>query len=208
MSSLISDLGIGIVVFASTNIDDIFLLAAFFADPRLRARSIVIGQYLGIGALVLVSALAALLALAFPAGWVALLGAVPLLMGLWKLLALRTDAVSAESASEEHRVQDSEHHAERTLHSQVLAVAVVIVANGGDNVGVYVPLFATAFERITLYALTFAVMTGVWCALGYLLVNNKVLGGAIRRYGHVVLPVVLIALGLSILSGALVLLAA
>ena len=208
MSSLISDLGIGIVVFASTNIDDIFLLAAFFADPRLRARSIVIGQYLGIGVLVLVSALAALLALAFPAGWVALLGAVPLLMGLWKLLALRTDAVSAESASEEHRVQDSEHHAERTLHSQVLAVAVVIVANGGDNVGVYVPLFATAFERITLYALTFAVMTGVWCALGYLLVNNKVLGGAIRRYGHVVLPVVLIALGLSILSGALVLLAA
>ena len=208
MSSLISDLGIGIVVFTSTNIDDIFLLAAFFADPRLRARSIVIGQYLGIGALVLVSALAALLALAFPEGWVALLGAVPLLMGLWKLLALRTDAVSTDSGSEEHRVQDSEHHAERRLHSQVLAVAFVTVANGGDNVGVYAPLFATAFERISIYALTFAVMTGVWCALGYLLVNNKVLGGAIRRYGLVVLPVVLIALGLYILSGALVLLAA
>ena len=72
-----SDLGIGIVVFASTNVDDIFLLAAFFGDPRLRHRSIVIGQYLGIGALVLVSALAALLALALPDGWVALLGVVP-----------------------------------------------------------------------------------------------------------------------------------
>ncbi len=206
MNPLVSDLGIGIVVFASTNIDDMFLLAAFFADPQLRHRSIVIGQYLGIGALVLVSALSALLALAFPAGWVALLGVVPLLMGLWKLLALRTDAVSGESGSKEDRVQDNKHHDERRLSSQVLAVASVTVANGGDNVGVYVPLFATALEAIPIYALTFAVMTGVWCALGCLLVNNKVLVGAIRRYGNVILPVVLITLGLYILAGALVLL--
>ena len=96
MSSLVSDLGIGIVVFASTNIDDIFLLAAFFADPRLRHRSIVIGQYLGIGALVLVSALAALLALALPEGWVALLGVVPLLLGLSRLRALRMDTVGED----------------------------------------------------------------------------------------------------------------
>lgn len=205
MTSLVSDLGIGIVVFASTNIDDIFLLAAFFADPRLRHRSIVVGQYLGIGALVLVSALAALLALALPDGWVALLGIVPLLLGLSKLLALRTDTVGREGGSEEHRIQDQEHNAERRLRSQVLAVASVTVANGGDNIGAYVPLFATALEAIATYALTFAVMTGVWCALGYLLVNNKILGGAIRRYGHVVLPVVLIALGVYILSGALVL---
>jgi len=206
MNPLVSDLGIGIVVFASTNIDDIFLLAAFFADSRLRHRSIVIGQYLGIGTLVLVSVLSALLALAFPTGWVALLGVVPLLMGLWKLLALRTDAVSGESGSKGHCVQGDKYPAERRLRSQVLAVASVTVANGGDNVGVYVPLFATALEAIPIYALTFAVMTGVWCALGCLLVNNKVLGGAIRRYGNVILPVVLITLGLYILAGALVLL--
>jgi cadmium resistance protein CadD (predicted permease) len=206
MSSLVSDLGIGIVVFASTNIDDIFLLAAFFADPRLRHRSIVIGQYVGIGALVLVSALAALLALAFPAGWVALLGVVPLFLGLSRLRALRGARVSEEAGSNEHRIQDQEHNAERRLHSQILAVASVTIANGGDNIGVYVPLFATAREAFATYVLTFAVMTGVWCALGYLLVNNKVLGGAIRRYGYVILPIVLIALGIYILSGALVLL--
>ena len=80
------------------------------------------------------------------------------------------------------------------------------VANGGDNVAVYVPLFATAFDAVATYALTFAVMTGVWCTLGYKLVNNNVLGGAIRRYGHVILPFVLIALGIYILSDAVVLL--
>jgi cadmium resistance protein CadD (predicted permease) len=206
MSSLASDLGIGIVVFASTNVDDIFLLAAFFSDPRLRHRSIVIGQYLGIGALVLVSALAALLALALPDGWVALLGIVPLFLGLTKLRAVRRHSVGAEGHSNEHRIQDQEHNAERRLHSQILAVASVTIANGGDNIGVYVPLFATAREAIPTYTLTFAVMTGIWCALGYLLVDNRVLGGAIRAYGNVILPIVLIALGIYILSGALVLL--
>jgi len=206
MTSPVSDLGIGIVVFASTNIDDMLLLAAFFADPRLRRRSIVAGQYLGIGALVLASASAALLALALPDGWVALLGVVPLLLGLSKLPALRTGTIGGGGGSEERRLQDQEHNAERGLRSQALAVASVTVANGGDNIGVYVPLFATALDAIAIYALTFAVMTGVWCALGYLLVNNRILGGTIRRYGHVALPIVLIALGVYILSGALVLL--
>ena len=42
-------------------------------------------------------------------------------------------------------------------------------------------------------------MTAVWCALGYPVVNNPLLGTYIRRYGHMLLPVVLIALGLYIL---------
>jgi cadmium resistance protein CadD (predicted permease) len=205
MSSLASDLGIGIVVFASTNIDDLFLLAAFFADARLRWLSIVMGQYVGIGALVLVSALAALIALEVPDGWVALLGLVPLLLGLSKLRALRVSTAGTEDDSGAHRFQDQEHRAQRRLHSTVLAVASVTVANGGDNVAVYVPLFATSFEAIATYVLTFAAMTGVWCAFGYSLVNNAVLGSAIRRSGNVILPVVLIALGMYILSGALAL---
>src|SRR5450756_1073021 len=89
MSSLLATIGLGIVSFVSTNIDDIFLISAFFADPGMHFRSVVIGQFLGIGALVLMSAVAALLALAIPEGWVSLLGIVPLFLGLRKLLALR-----------------------------------------------------------------------------------------------------------------------
>ena len=49
-------------------------------------------------------------------------------------------------------------------------------------------------------------MTLVWCALGYLVVNNPLFGSRIRRYGDILLPLVLIPLGLFILSGALPLL--
>jgi cadmium resistance protein CadD (predicted permease) len=206
MSPSLPDLSIGIVVFVATNIDDLFVVAAFLADPGLRRRAVVAGQYLGIGALVLTSALAAWLVLAVPEGWVALLGVLPLALGLRKLVALRWEVRRNDAGVELGRVRAHERAAELRLHSQALAIAGVTVANGGDNLGAYVPLFATAFDLIAAYALIFAVMTGLWCALAYLLVNNPVLGPPLRRYGHVALPVVLIALGLYILSGALVLL--
>jgi cadmium resistance protein CadD (predicted permease) len=67
-SSVFFVLGVGIVVFASTNMDDIFLVSAFFADPHSATRSVVLGQIAGIGALVAASALAALAAIAVPEG--------------------------------------------------------------------------------------------------------------------------------------------
>jgi cadmium resistance protein CadD (predicted permease) len=206
MDSLGSSIGVGIVLFASTNIDDIFVVSAFFADPRLARRSVVIGQFVGIGALVIVSVIAALLAVTVPEGWVAVLGFVPLLLGISKLLALRHYTAREANDAEEHEIQGKEHLSERRLHSQILAVAAVTIANGGDNLGVYIPLFASTPNAIPVYSSIFAAMTAIWCVLGYLLVNNRFVGTVIRGYGHVTLPFVLIALGLYILSGAAVLL--
>lgn len=196
---MLSELSIGVVVFASTNIDDIFLLSAFFSDPHLQRRRVITGQFLGIGVLVVVSAVAALLALAIPEGWTALLGLVPLGLGLRRLLALRRSSGTSPEGEEE-RTRAAEQSVEKRTHSQVLAVAGVTVANGGDNLGVYIPLFASAPGAIPFYAAIFAVMTAFWCSLAYLLVNNRLVGERVRQYGHAALPFVLIALGLYILS--------
>jgi len=205
MTASLTLLGISATVFVSTNIDDIFLLAAFFADPHLRARAIVAGQFLGIGVLVLVSILAAVAALAIPEGYTALLGVVPLILGVLKLSTLlRTRGTSAP---EEGQAQVSEQNLERRTHSQVLAVAGVTIANGGDNLGVYIPLFASEPKAIPGHVVVFAVMTALWCLAGHALVKNRLLGDPIKRYGHLVLPFVLIGLGLYILAGARVLLA-
>lgn len=37
-------IGLGVVLFASTNIDDIFVLLGFFADRRFKAREVVAGH--------------------------------------------------------------------------------------------------------------------------------------------------------------------
>jgi len=200
----LSLLGLAVAVFVSTNVDDIFLLSAFFADGHVSPRSIVAGQFLGIGVLVAASALAALAALAVPEGWIALLGLVPLGLGVRRLLDLRRGA-EVEARAEETEVLARERQARRTTGSQILAVSGVTIANGGDNLGVYIPLFASRPAAIPVYAVAFAILTALWCAMGYLLVNNRWLGAPLRRWGHVLLPFVLIALGLYILSGARVL---
>ncbi|MCX5494404.1 cadmium resistance transporter [Kaistia dalseonensis] len=203
MSELYTHIALAIAVFISTNVDDIFLLAAFFSDRKIRPRSIVIGQFLGIGALVLVSCLAAWFAVALPSGLIALLGVVPLGLGIKQLIALRRPSDDAANDAQSDR---AEHELEQAWHSQILAIAGVTIANGGDNLGVYIPLFASGSSWIPLFVAVFAAMTLLWCFMGHLIVNNRLLGDHIRRYGHKILPFVLIAIGIHILSGALVLL--
>ena len=202
MPEIFPQIAIAVMVFISTNIDDIFLLAAFFADKKLSVKSVVLGQFLGISALVAVSTLVAWMSLALPDGWISLLGLLPLYLGLKQVKSLWSDS---DDDSEDDEIQLQEHQMERSMHSQILAVAGVTVANGGDNLGVYIPMFANSLSAIPLFVLVFAAMTMVWCLLGHVLVNNKVFGHWIRRYGHKILPVVLILLGLDILKGALVL---
>ena len=187
-----------VAIFASTNIDDILLLSALFADPRLGARNIVAGQFLGIGLLVGASAAAAAASLAVPVGWTALLGLVPLGLGLHGLLRLGEPAADGPA----NRDSWPERRGETLRRAPVPAVAGLVVANGGDNLGVYIPLFAKSPAAISAYAAVFAAMTAVWCLLGYALVNNRVLGDHVRRYGRVALPFILVALGLHLLSDA------
>lgn len=187
-----------VVVFATTNIDDIILLSMLFADATLRPVSVVTGQFVGIGVLVAISALAAIASVVIPAGWTSLLGAVPLLLGLHKALHL------IASRTQGHVESDGPRRSPLRGRSQILAVMGVTIANGGDNLGVYIPLFAADRRAILFYVPVFAVMTALWCALGFKLVTNEAFGAKLRRYGHVILPFVLIALGLHILSGGLV----
>jgi cadmium resistance protein CadD (predicted permease) len=91
-------------------------------------------------------------------------------------------------------------------HSQWISVAIVTVANGGDNLGVYIPLFTRDLPWFPVYAGVFLFLTILWCAAGHWLVNHPLLGARIRQYGHIALPFVLVGLGLLILWDARMLL--
>ncbi len=177
--------------FGVTNIDDLVLLSVLFADRQLRPRHVVAGQFIGVTALVGVSGLGALVAMAIPPGWTSLLGVVPLGLGIYKLGGLKKRSDAGERSPQV-----------APKAAQILAVAGVTIANGGDNIGVYVPLFASGRGALAIYVPVFTAMTGLWCIAGYALVNNRPFGSRLRRYGHVLLPFVLIALGIHILGGA------
>jgi cadmium resistance protein CadD (predicted permease) len=187
---------VGIMLFASTNIDDIFLTMAFFADPRLDRRAVVAGKFLGISLIVTVSIAAAACAMAVPPEWVALLGFAPLGLGLHRLWSAWR-APPGVTADEEGIPA-----AAGSLVAQACSVAGVTAANGGDNLGVYVPVFSERFQVIPVFAVIFAVMTGLWCIGGNLLVNHRLVAATMRRLAGRLLPWVLIVLGLCILAGA------
>ena len=73
-------------------------------------------------------------------------------------------------------------------------------ANGGDNIGVYVPVFAVAgIGSMVGYAVVFLIGVAIWCAVGLYFAQRPAIAGMLTRWGHVILPVVLIAIGLVIL---------
>src|SRR4029079_13483715 len=82
---------IGIAGFAATNIDDIFVLLMFFSYSSMTfpPKQIVLGQYIGIGLLVAISALGVFFSLALPSYIIGLLGIVPIAIGIRKIVALR-----------------------------------------------------------------------------------------------------------------------
>ena len=195
MENLFGILGIAVVLFASTNVDDIFVLLGFFADPKFRPRQVVIGQYLGIAALYAASVLASLISLVIPAAYIGLLGLAPIFLGLKKLWMLR-EGSGADDAPEDHEKVSAGH-------GNIVAVAAVTIANGGDNISIYTPLFATrAIDEIAVIAIVFVLMAALWLGVAQFLVNHPTIGRPIRRYGHRAVPFVLVALGTLILYEA------
>src|SRR5580698_171212 len=134
MESLPALLGLAIVLFVSTNVDDLVVLVGFFAHPRFRARDVVAGQYLGLTVLFVLSAAGALLALVIPNTYLGLLGIFPILIGIGKLIALRDDPAATD--------QTPRLDGKTASYGNIAGVALVTIANGGDNVGIYMPSFA------------------------------------------------------------------
>lgn len=191
-----------VATFAATNIDDIVLLMLWFSQSGqgLRGRQIVAGQYLGFVALVALSLLGFLGALVIPPAWVGLLGFVPIALGVRRLWQLRAGDAGAEEASPP-RPEGSPSATPGLWSPQTYGVAAVTFANGGDNLGIYIPLFASStLPELALTVAIFLLLVAVWCYVGWRLTTQPQVAAALQRYGHVMMPFVLIGLGLYILA--------
>lgn len=196
-----SAVAIAIAAFISTNLDDLFLLASLFADAEFRTTSVVLGQFVGMSFLLVVSVLAALWTITIPAGWICLLGVVPLLLGinrLWKLFKKKPGTGSTNGNRPDFVAKEQFWF--RRARPETALVTLLTIANGGDNLSVYIPLFSIQRAFIPLYALVFGVMTALWCLLGYYFTSHHFFGSKVKKYGRVVIPFILIGIGLNVLS--------
>jgi cadmium resistance protein CadD (predicted permease) len=189
----------GPLAFLLTDIDDLFVLAAFFADRAIRPRHVVIGQFAGIALLLAASALAMLFRLVVPAPVVGLLGLAPLALGVREAVeALREHRGRADDDGS--GAPDSGPAPKVRWRPGISGVALVTIANGGDNVAVYAPLFASSTPvRAAGLAGIFLVMTGLWLGLAWIIVRNPLFGRHLSRWGRWMLPPALVLLGAWIL---------
>lgn len=181
--------------FAVTNIDDVVVLAVFFGQaPGHRGASIrvIAGQYLGFIAILAVSIGGALVgSTLLPPDILPYFGLLPIVLGLraaWIAWCERdTRPTNAEDATSPRG-------------PGAWQVAAVTFANGGDNIGVYVPIFAVAsIATISVYVVVFLIEVAIWCAAGRYFASRPVIANALSRWGHIILPVALISIGAAIL---------
>jgi cadmium resistance transport/sequestration family protein len=198
MSGLVTAIPTGITAFTATNLDDLVILTLFFSQvsATFRRRHIVIGQYLGFTALVLASLPGFFGGLFLPEHWIGLLGLVPIAYGISRLLNKESD--SSEEVEEETKPSNQSPLAS-FLSPQAYSVAAVTIANGSDNIGIYVPLFASSdLGKLVVIVAIFFLLVGVWCYATYKLTAQPAIAEVLSRYGNNFVPFVLIGLGIFI----------
>ncbi len=180
-----------ILAFASTNIDDIFILLLFFGNKAYKHPQVILGQYIGIIALIVISFIGSLVGLLVDPRYIGLLGLLPVYFGIRGMVRL-------------FRRQQKNDLDQATIRSkpsnQALAVAAITFANGGDNIGIYIPLFATlSVQHRVIMIFIFLLMVAVWCIAARYLSRHRAVAYTIEKYGHLITPVILILLGTYIL---------
>jgi cadmium resistance protein CadD (predicted permease) len=193
----LSLVGVGIVAFVATNIDDLFILMAFFANRCFPAPQIVLGQYLGMAALLAFSLAGSLIAFVIPHNLIGLIGLFPIAIGIKELLELRKGKEDNELAKEPTK--------DRLIAYLPFLTVAAVTFSGGEEIGIYTSVFMINNEIPEIIVITsiVMVMTAIWCGIAAYLVNHSFLAKSLRRISSRVLPFVLIGLGIYIMAKAL-----
>lgn len=179
-----------ILTFISTGMDYLMVLLILFhryRTPRQRL-AIICADYAGTGILVGLSLIAALILRRAPDQWLlGFLGLVPLAIGCHLLTHQESMATPANRVSANHLF---------------LTVTFITVAScGADNLGVYIPYFATRTSpELVIVLVTFAVMVAVFCLLATIITHLPAVRALLDRYGTLLAGVIYLGLGILILG--------
>ncbi|MFI5506207.1 cadmium resistance transporter [Mycobacterium sp. NPDC051804] len=193
LSSVLPAIGL----FTATNVDDIIVLSLFFArgaGQRGTTARITAGQYIGFAGILGAAVLVTVGAGAFlPPEVVPYFGLIPLALGL-------------RAAWEARRGNDQDDNDGGIAGKNVgiWAVAGVTFANGGDNIGVYVPVFLNVVPAaVVAYCVVFLVLVAVLVLAARFVATRQPIADVLERWEHVLFPIVLISLGIFILVSGL-----
>lgn len=202
---------IGLATGLATTFDDNIYLTGFFSkvNRTFRPKHVVLGELLGFTTLVCISLVGFLIGLVIPSDWIGLLGFLPVLIGInnLRLILLNQDDFNNDIST--NLKKNAKYHgfdSRRLSLWQVLRdrrtyeVSAVTVSNGGNNLGIYIPLFASSsLENLIVIVLVCYVLIFTWLFLSYNLTRQPGIAVVLSRYASKLFPFVLMWLGLRII---------
>lgn len=194
MESLLETVVTAVVAFTATNVDDLFIIMLLFSQRnKFTTKEVYAGQLLGMSTLILLSLSGIVFALIVPLPYIGLLGFFPIYLALKELFS---------------RDDDDDDDVETTivkksvipfLTAGTVSVAFIAIANGGDNVGVYIPLFTSQSPmQLSCMIGIFLLMTFLWVRIGQYMSYHPLVAKGLERYNHIIFPLILIGLGIYI----------
>jgi cadmium resistance transport/sequestration family protein len=196
MAHAIQTLVSAVVVYISTSVDDLFILMVLFGQIHTKKGVLYVwlGHYTGVGILVIASLLAVFALNLIPQGWIiGLLGVAPIALGF---RALRKEPEENDMGVLEKMKGINAAGPQRLFWT----IALITVAAGGDNLGVYIPYFVSLdYTGIFIAAMVFLVMISLFCLTGQHLARIPFIAKVLKTYSRIIIPVVFFSLGLFIL---------
>lgn len=202
MGTLVQAIFEATTAFSATNIDDLFILMLLFSpgESGRRPWQVVCGQFVGIGVLVAVSLLSLLGRIALPDGLIGLLGLFPISIGLSQIG--ETFSREASPGMPNASPDNGEDHAlAEGVMAGIIGVASLTIANGSDNISVYMAMLANSDGfRLRVILGTFTLLTALWCLLAWWLNQTPLLGQPLQRFRRDLAPLLLVGIGALVLE--------
>ncbi|MHD0381634.1 CadD family cadmium resistance transporter [Staphylococcus simulans] len=183
-----------VILYTATALDLLVILLIYFARAQTKReyRDIYIGQFLGSGALIVISLFFAFILHYVPEKWMlGLLGIIPLYLGI--KVALFDDC---EGEARAKRELDK-----KGLSKLVGIVALVTLAScGADNIGLFVPYFVSlTLAQVIVTLIVFVIMIFLLVFSAQKLAKVPGIGETVEKYNRWIMAIIYIGLGLYIL---------
>ncbi|UXR38200.1 CadD family cadmium resistance transporter [Staphylococcus simulans] len=183
-----------VILYTATALDLLVILLIYFARAQTKReyRDIYIGQFLGSGALIVISLFFAFVLHYVPEKWMlGLLGIIPLYLGIKVALF---DECEGEARAK--RELDK-----KGLSKLVGIVALVTLAScGADNIGLFVPYFVSlTLAQVIVTLIVFVIMIFLLVLSAQKLAKVPGIGETVEKYNRWIMAIIYIGLGLYIL---------
>ena len=185
------------IAFLSTSIDDLFILTLHFAtsNEKFSKKDIVYGHFSGIAFLISISLLASLPAMALSYKFIGFLGLIPIYRGIDLIFHQHKEGPIFPELPH-NKITD---YLKKHINQNILLVATITLANGGDNLAVYFPLFSSLKFYLLLIIPLFFIYTHYWVKLSEKLLELRQTAVIIKKYGHILIPYSMILVGIYVI---------